>query len=237
MSTNFSRAHQSAISRNFVEQFQLLHTYGRRHSAVNWATFEIFHCKHSQHVTSPLERILSKLQLPSILIRLHMAIQVYKFGIDVACAKDPLYANGNWIKGYVVGLILPEERIPRLSEWNTFIPAEVLATSTNPGSSHHAFLSFIWHSWLQGLQKRRHETHRLHETAKTEYVHFFHLSRLWERRPNWTIMCVSYACPTLNFIKLSVTVDRRFPTGVTRNALVPQNIIRGSTRSRRTTTQ
>jgi len=164
-----------------------------------------------------------------------MAIQVYKFGIDVACAKDPLYANGNWIKGYVAGLILPEERIPRLSEWNTFIPAEVLTTSTNPGSSYHAFLPFIWHSRLQGLHKRRHETHRINETTKTEYVRFLHVSRLWERCPNWTIMYVSYACTTLNFIKLSVTVDQCFPTGVTRNALVPQNIIRGSTRSRGTT--
>ena len=65
----------------FVERFQLLHTYGRRHTAVNWATFETFHCKHSQLEKSPLERIQSDLQLPSILIRLHMAIQVYKFDV------------------------------------------------------------------------------------------------------------------------------------------------------------
>jgi hypothetical protein len=65
---------------------------------------------------SPLERIPSQLQLPSILIRLHRAIQVYKFGTDVACAKDPLYGNGNRMKCYVAVLILPEKRISRLSE-------------------------------------------------------------------------------------------------------------------------
>jgi hypothetical protein len=93
-------------------------TYVRteRHTAINRATFETFHCKHSQHESSPLERIPSQLQLPSIHIRLNMAIQVYKFGIDIACAKDPLFSNRNGIKGYVAGLILPEERIPRLSE-------------------------------------------------------------------------------------------------------------------------